>query len=132
MKTIGRFILLLLAFIFLGMGVVGIVLPVLPTTPFFLLAAALFARSSKRFHNWFITTKLYQKYIHQAINKKSMTKEAKCKMMITLGIIFTAGIIFTPVWYGKTLILLIAVGHFFFFLKKIKTVSEIEEETKVL
>lgn len=79
MKKIIRAIYLVLAFLFLGIGIAGIVLPILPTTPFFLLTAALFAKSSERFHKWFVSTKLYDNYIDQALNRKAMTKETKRK-----------------------------------------------------
>ena len=94
MKKIIRAIYLVLAFLFLGIGIAGIVLPILPTTPFLLLTAALFAKSSERFHKWFVSTKLYDKYIDQALNRKAMTKETKRKAMATLGIIFLAGFFF--------------------------------------
>ena len=48
MKKIIRAIYLVLAFLFLGIGIAGIVLPILPTTPFLLLTAALFAKSSEK------------------------------------------------------------------------------------
>ena len=108
MKKIIRAIYLVLAFLFLGIGIAGIVLPILPTTPFLLLTAALFAKSSERFHKWFVSTKLYDKYIDQALNRKAMTKETKRKAMATLGIIFLAGFLFSPVWYAKAIIVVIA------------------------
>lgn len=85
-----------------------IVLPILPTTPFLLLTAALFAKSSERFHKWFVSTKLYDKYIDQALNRKAMTKETKRKAMATLGIIFWRVFFFSPVWYAKAIIVVIA------------------------
>ncbi len=132
MKKILRFIYLMLAFLFLGIGIVGIVLPVLPTTPFLLLAAALFARSSEKFHKWFTGTSLYDKYINQALNKKAMTKETKRKAMVTLAIIFAAGFIFSPVWYAKAIIAVVAAGHVYYFAVKIKTVEEGAEEAEII
>lgn len=123
MKKIGNVVCVGLGCLFLGIGVLGIVLPILPTTPFFLLAACLFAKGSERFHRWFLGTGLYQKYIEQAVYKKEMQKKEKVKMMLVLGIIFAAGFYFSPVWYAKALIAVVALGHLYYFLVKIKTVQ---------
>lgn len=63
MKGIVNGICVLLGFICVGIGCVGIVLPILPTTPFLLLALVLFARGSRRFHQWFMATGLYKNYL---------------------------------------------------------------------
>ncbi len=49
-----RILLLIVAWLAVGLGIIGIFLPVLPTTPFMILAAALFARTSPRFEKWLI------------------------------------------------------------------------------
>ena len=125
MKKIVNGICICLGFLSLALGIVGAVLPVLPTTPFLILSAALFAKSSERFHTWLQSTKLYQRYIEDAVHKKQMTKKAKRNMLVTLGIIFTIGIIFSPV-FAKVIILIVAAGHFYYFLCRIKTVEEQE------
>lgn len=126
MKKVINTICVVLGFVFVGMGVLGVVLPVLPTTPFFLAAACLFAKGSERFHRWFVETGLYKKYIVQAVHKKEMTGKAKLKMMSVLGILFTVGFFFSPIWHAKLLIAIVAIGHFYYFLFKIKTVKVAE------
>ncbi|HRU38310.1 MAG TPA: YbaN family protein [Candidatus Goldiibacteriota bacterium] len=55
-----------------GLGTLGILLPVLPTTPFLLLAAFLFARSSEKFHSWLLTNRMFGKYLKNYMEKKSI------------------------------------------------------------
>ena len=64
MKTkLTKCILIGLGTLCVGFGVVGIFLPVLPTTPFLLLAGACYARSSRHFYHWLLTNRLFGEYI---------------------------------------------------------------------
>ena len=76
----------------LALGTAGIVLPLLPTVPFYLLAAFCFAKSSERLHRWFASTKLYQKYVIPFNDGNGMTWQAKLKTMALMtGVMSISG-----------------------------------------
>ena len=66
-----------LGFISLGIGCAGIVIRGLPTTPFVLLAASLFAKSSERWYNWLISNRLFGKFIEDFAREKGMSLKIK-------------------------------------------------------
>lgn len=68
-----RIFCIILGFIFLGIGVVGIVFPIIPTTPFLLLTSFFFMKGSKRFNDWFLASKIYKKYLENFSKNKVMT-----------------------------------------------------------
>lgn len=76
-----RPIYFVIGFVSMILGAIGIVLPVLPTTPLWLLSAWCFAKSSKRFHNWFVSTKLYKKHLDSFVEHRSMTKKTKIYLL---------------------------------------------------
>ena len=95
--------------IFVGLGAIGVVLPLVPTTPFLLLAAACYARSSKRFYDWLLGNKVFGPTIRQWQENRSVALRTKVvaivMLMITLG---SSIIFFVPLWPVK--ILLAAIG----------------------
>ena len=76
--------------IFTGTGIVGIFVPILPTTPFLLLAAACYVRSSQRFYNWLMNNRLFGIYISNYIQGKGMPLRVKVftvsLLWITIGL----------------------------------------------
>jgi uncharacterized membrane protein YbaN (DUF454 family) len=72
-----RILFLVLGWIFVGLGAVGVVLPVIPTTPFLLVAAACFARSSPRFHSWLLNSRLFGPTIRRRQETHTISRGVK-------------------------------------------------------
>ncbi len=94
---------------FVGLGIVGIYLPVLPTTPFLLLAAACYARSSERFYNWLLNHRWFAKYIRPYREGKGIPLKAKILSisLIWLTILFSILFVVHPL---SVRIILIAIA----------------------
>jgi len=112
----------MLGFVSIGLGCIGIVLPVLPTTPFLLLAVFLFAKGSERFHRWFLATGLYKKYLEDFVATRTMTLAAKVKVLTIVTILLAIGFWFSPV-FAKIILLIVALGHYGYFIFGIKTIK---------
>lgn len=82
-----KIVYLFLAFFFLALGIVGIALPVLPTTPFLLLASYFFAKGSDRFNRWFMSTDIYKNHLEEFVETKAMTLKKKLCILIPVSII---------------------------------------------
>jgi len=76
------------------LGVVGIFLPVLPTTPFMLLAAACFARSSRRFHDWLLSNRTFGPLIHEWEQHRSIPRRTKFTAIVLMSLTLAASIVF--------------------------------------
>jgi len=100
-----------LGFLFVGLGTLGIFLPVLPTTPFLLLAAFFFARSSKRYYTWLIKTPLLGEYIRNYQEGGGVTRKNKIVSITFLWLMLgVAALWFLTVCWGRVLLLLVGIG----------------------
>lgn len=106
-----RFVMLVSGILLTGIGILGIFLPLLPATIFFLLAAWCYARSSESFYNWLHNNKLFGKYLTNYRKEKGMNVKSKVFTIIFLwtGILYSA-FYATEILYVKFLLILIAIG----------------------
>lgn len=124
-----KIVFVTLGCISLALGVVGIVLPILPTVPFFLLTAFCFAKSSERLHSWFLNTKMYKKYIGSYMKRKGMTLKAKLMLIGTVTAIMVPGFLMmgrVPV--GRAIMAVVWVGHIVYFGFIVKTITQEEAD----
>ena len=122
-----RTIFIILGSVCLGLGCVGIVLPILPTVPFFLATVFFYANSSKKLHDWFLSTKLYKKHLESYVQKKGMLLQTKLSIlsMVTVLMAFGFFMMFRKGIYIPCAILFVVwVAHIVYFLFGVKTIKQ--------
>ena len=120
-----KMLLVITGCIGVGLGALGVVLPILPTVPFLLLAAFCFARSSERLNNWFIGTKLYKNNLESYVKGEGMTRKTKIKIMVTVTVLMTVGfIMMDQVLVGRIVLACVWVFHILYFVFGVKTIKK--------
>ncbi len=117
-----RIIWLLAGFLSMGIGAVGVVLPVLPTTPFLLLASFCLAKGSARFHRWFTGTRLYKRHLESFVENRAMTLKTKFSLLIPASCMLVLAFLAMSNIYGRLFIVFLIVFKYVYFFTRIKTV----------
>ncbi|MBR3118458.1 YbaN family protein [Oceanobacillus profundus] len=124
MKSIKKMFLIIAGTISLVLGVLGIMLPLLPTTPFLLLSAACYVRSSDKLYQWLITNKYVGSYILNYREGKGIPLKAKIVSVSLLWVSMLYTIAFViPLVMVKILLFLIG-SYFTWFILKQKTLRK--------
>ena len=106
-----RLVLIVVGTFFVGLGILGIFLPLLPTTPFLLLAAACYGGSSTRFYNWLLGNRWFGSYIKSYKEEKKIPLKAKFLSLTLLWITIAFSVIsVAESVYIRAILILIAVG----------------------
>ncbi len=123
-----RILFVILGCLCLGLGTVGIVLPLLPTVPFYLATVFFFANSSKRLHDWFTGTKMYRKHLESYVKKEGMTVRTKATIMASASLMMGIGFLcMSRVPIGRIVLAVVWVCHIIYFVFMVKTIPESEE-----
>ena len=123
---------IVLGFIGFGIGTVGVVVPLLPSFPFYMLTLFAFAKSSDRLHKWFMSTKLYKRNLESFVNKKGMTVKTKIRIMVCITLVMGVGFLMMKnVPVGRIILAIVWVCHMIYFIFGVKNYSE-EEKSEEL
>ncbi|MDI6644329.1 MAG: YbaN family protein [Methanobacteriaceae archaeon] len=94
----------------LGIGAIGIVLPVLPTTPFVIASFFCFAKSSKKAERWILSNRYFGSYIKNYQTKQGVPLDVKIKSLIFLWIMLIASMIYLNQDYLFLILILVGLG----------------------
>ena len=120
-------LLIISGFLCVGIGTIGIFAPILPTTPFYLLATLCFAKGSERFHTWFTNTKLYQKHLESYAKSRSMTLKTKLSILIPVSIMLILVALSVNSLVMRVGIIALLLIKYWYFIFKIKTLKPNEQ-----
>ena len=112
-----RYVWMALGILCLVLGTIGVVLPILPTVPFYMATVFCFAKGSKTLHDWFLGTSLAK--------EKAMTKKTKRSIIAMVTILMAIGfIMMNNVPIGRVVLVIVWIFHFLYFGLKVETVKE--------
>ena len=104
-----RFLWMIAGFLCLILGTIGVVLPILPTVPFYMATVFCFAKGSKRLHRWFLGTRLYKKHLESFATNKEMA----------IGFFMMKDVLI-----GRLILVIVWIFHILYFGFRVGTVSE--------
>ncbi len=128
MERFKKLIFVIMGFIAFVCALIGVVLPILPTTPFLLLASFCFVRGSEKFDKWFKETKIYKKHLESFVKERAMTIKQKITILLFADFMIAFPLIILKSVVMKIILILIILCKYYYFIFKIKTIKmEVEK-----
>lgn len=123
MNSVKKMFYITIGMIAFVLGAIGVVLPVLPTAPFILLASFCFVRGSEKFDKWLKGTKIYKNHLETFVEEKAMTLKQKVSLVLFADFMMLIPFIMVDNIYMRISLILVASFKLYYFTFKIKTIK---------
>lgn len=121
---ISKIIFITVGCICLGLGTVGMILPILPTVPFYMATAFCFAKSSEKLHRWFISSEMYKKHLQSFVEKRGMLLKTKLTILTTVTLLMGFGfVMMSRVPVARVILAVVWVCHIIYFVFGVKIIK---------
>ena len=123
MANIKKFFYIFIGLIAFLLGAIGVVLPVLPTTPFLLVASFCFVRGSEKFDKWFKNTKIYKKHLENFVESRAMNLKQKVSLVLFADFMMLIPFIMVDNIYMRMTLIVVSLTKLYYFTFKVKTIK---------
>ena len=123
MNKVKKYFYITLGFITLGLGLIGVILPILPTTPFLLVTSFCFAKGSERFHSWFTNTNIYKKHLESFVKERAMTLKQKVVLLSFVNFMLAFPLILVDVLPMRITIIVLIIIKLYYFIFRVQTIT---------
>lgn len=131
MKII-KYLWIFLGSVFMALGILGIFLPMLPTTPFFIGTLFCFTKGSEKLKNRFLKSRIYKRHLRDFAEHKGMPLKNKIIILLFASAVLGTAFYFSNNLYARIMIVCIAALKYYVFIFKIKTISSKPDERQLL
>ncbi|MEG1284440.1 MAG: YbaN family protein [Romboutsia sp.] len=121
MNKIKKIVFIIIGIISLTLGIIGIIIPILPTTPFLLLSSFCFVKGSEKIDKWFRASKIYKNHLENFIEKREMTLKQKVSILLFADIMIAFPLIILDNLYVKLFLIIVVAFKYYYFIFRIKT-----------
>lgn len=123
MNKVKKYMYVILGLLAFAIGAIGVVLPVLPTTPFLLLASFCFVRGSEKFDRWFKSTKIYKKHLESFVEERAMTLKQKVTLLLFVNAMLAIPMILIDSLHMRLFLIGLICVKLYYFIFRIKTIK---------
>lgn len=124
MSTLKKALFATVGMICAALGIIGIFLPVLPTTPFLLLAAFLLSRSSERLNRWLAGTRAWRAYVEPFKSNGGISRKRKARILAMSYSVMLVSALLVRIWFVWLILVAVAVFLLMLMWQRIPTISE--------
>lgn len=123
-----KIISMILGIVFMVIAIIGVVVPILPTTGFLLLSSYFFMRSSEKINLWFRNTKIFKNHLESFEKDRSMTLKTKVRILLFASIMLMIPIIKVDILAVRLFIVVLLTWKYYYFIFKINTIKDKERD----